>query len=150
MSQEINPVHDNDSESGESNFQPPPQTTISELLNKDAEDEALNRYKQALLGNAANQAGIQEDSSLEFVQMRVFVDGQTEPIEFTLPGIKLSILKLKFLENTSFQKTTTKAKKGNIFLIFNLIVKPLKCICKNNKLNEGSVYFAQIDFKVIL
>lgn len=86
MSQEIDPAHDNDSDSIESGFQAPPKTTISELLNKDAEDEALNRYKQALLGSAANQAGINEDSAIEFSKMTVFIKDNDTPLEFTLPG----------------------------------------------------------------
>lgn len=37
----------------DANYKPPPQKTITEILEADKEDESLRRYKEALLGGAA-------------------------------------------------------------------------------------------------
>ncbi|KAG4066502.1 hypothetical protein HA402_007138 [Bradysia odoriphaga] len=39
----------------ESNYQPPPQKTIEEILATDQEDESLRKYKEALLGAAQSE-----------------------------------------------------------------------------------------------
>ena len=36
----------------ESNYKPPPEKTIEQLLQADAEDESLRKYKETLLGEA--------------------------------------------------------------------------------------------------
>lgn len=36
----------------ESNYKPPPEKTIEEILQIDQEDESLRKYKEALLGQA--------------------------------------------------------------------------------------------------
>uniref|UniRef100_A0A915Q535 Uncharacterized protein n=1 Tax=Setaria digitata TaxID=48799 RepID=A0A915Q535_9BILA len=39
-------------DSAQENYVPPPQKSVSEIIATDANDESLNRYKQALLGQA--------------------------------------------------------------------------------------------------
>lgn len=39
----------------ESNYQPPPQKTIEEIIAADQEDESLRKYKEALLGAAQSE-----------------------------------------------------------------------------------------------
>lgn len=39
----------------ESNYVPPPQKTIGELVAADQEDESLRKYKETLLGNAITE-----------------------------------------------------------------------------------------------
>lgn len=39
----------------ESNYQPPPQKSIEELVATDQEDESLRKYKEALLGAAQSE-----------------------------------------------------------------------------------------------
>lgn len=39
----------------ESNYQPPPQKTIEEIVAADHEDESLRKYKEALLGAAQTE-----------------------------------------------------------------------------------------------
>lgn len=39
----------------ESNYQPPPQKTIEEIVAADQEDESLRKYKEALLGAAQSE-----------------------------------------------------------------------------------------------
>lgn len=43
---------DVEGEEHDTNYQPPPQKTIEEILAADAEDESLRKYKEALLGEA--------------------------------------------------------------------------------------------------
>ncbi|XP_037906669.1 rho GDP-dissociation inhibitor 1 isoform X2 [Hermetia illucens] len=53
---EVVDSHDHgDEDEHDSNYQPPPQKTIEEIMAADQEDESLRRYKEALLGDA--QAG---------------------------------------------------------------------------------------------
>lgn len=46
-------AEDVDQLSLDANYKPPPQKTITEILEADKEDESLRRYKEALLGGAA-------------------------------------------------------------------------------------------------
>lgn len=48
---EMNPA-EVEQEEHDSNYQPPPQKTIEEIMAADAEDESLRKYKEALLGEA--------------------------------------------------------------------------------------------------
>lgn len=41
---------ENENNDVDSNYQPPPQKTIEEIVNADQEDESLRKYKEALLG----------------------------------------------------------------------------------------------------
>jgi len=43
-------IHDDDEI--DSNYKPPPEKTIEELLNADKEDASLQKYKEKLLGDA--------------------------------------------------------------------------------------------------
>lgn len=36
----------------ESNYKPPPEKSIEQILNSDKEDESLRKYKETLLGEA--------------------------------------------------------------------------------------------------
>ncbi|XP_061401786.1 rho GDP-dissociation inhibitor 1 [Musca vetustissima] len=47
---DIDPHHDDDVH--DSNYQPPPEKTIEEIMAADQEDESLRRYKEQLLGEA--------------------------------------------------------------------------------------------------
>lgn len=51
---EIETVGDGENEV-ESNYQPPPQKTIEEIIAADQEDESLRKYKEALLGAAQSE-----------------------------------------------------------------------------------------------
>lgn len=44
-------IHDDDEEV-DSNYKPPPEKSIEELLSADKEDESLQKYKEKLLGDA--------------------------------------------------------------------------------------------------
>lgn len=49
-------IHDDDDI--ESNYKPPPEKTIEELLNADKEDASLQKYKEKLLGGVASSGKI--------------------------------------------------------------------------------------------
>lgn len=49
-------IHDDDDI--DSNYKPPPEKTIEELLNADKEDASLQKYKEKLLGGVANSGKI--------------------------------------------------------------------------------------------
>lgn len=51
----------------ESNYQPPPQKTIEEILATDQEDESLRKYKEALLGAAQSEKIIVGECSTPFI-----------------------------------------------------------------------------------
>ena len=46
-----------DQPTDDANYQPPPEKTIDDLVKADADDPALQRYKEALLGSAVAGSG---------------------------------------------------------------------------------------------
>lgn len=48
----VNKISINDDDEIDSNYKPPPEKSIEELLNTDKEDESLQKYKEKLLGDA--------------------------------------------------------------------------------------------------
>lgn len=48
----VNKININDDDEIDSNYKPPPEKSIEELLNTDKEDESLQKYKEKLLGDA--------------------------------------------------------------------------------------------------
>lgn len=48
----IEELHLSTPEEIDSNYKPPPEKTIEEILETDKEDESLRKYKEALLGEA--------------------------------------------------------------------------------------------------
>lgn len=55
MSNDKNVLLENDNGEIESNYQPPPQKSIEEIVAADQEDESLRKYKEALLGAAQSE-----------------------------------------------------------------------------------------------
>lgn len=55
MSNDKNVDLENDNGEIESNYQPPPQKSIEEIVAADQEDESLRKYKEALLGAAQSE-----------------------------------------------------------------------------------------------
>lgn len=55
---------DNAGDVVESNYQPPPQKTIEEIVAADQEDESLRKYKEALLGAAQSEKIIVGECSI--------------------------------------------------------------------------------------
>ena len=78
-------IHEEDThvEELESNYVPPPQKTIGELLAADKEDESLRKYKEALLGKAVAETIVIEPENPKKVLVKKLVlvsEGQTEKV----------------------------------------------------------------------
>ncbi|KAF6198791.1 hypothetical protein GE061_006813, partial [Apolygus lucorum] len=65
----------------ESNYKPPPEKSLEEILSADQEDESLQKYKAALLGEAQAQAIIVDPSDERKVivkKLALCVDGRPD------------------------------------------------------------------------
>uniref|UniRef100_A0A0A9W2P2 Rho GDP-dissociation inhibitor 3 n=1 Tax=Lygus hesperus TaxID=30085 RepID=A0A0A9W2P2_LYGHE len=72
----------------ESNYKPPPEKSLEEILSADQEDESLQKYKAALLGEAKAQAIIVDPSDERKVivkKLALCVDGRPD-MELDLTG----------------------------------------------------------------
>lgn len=54
---EIQPVTEEDEEQP-TNYKPPPQKTLTEMIEADKDDESLRKYKETLLGSSAGGAAV--------------------------------------------------------------------------------------------
>lgn len=85
---EIQPVTEEDEEQP-TNYKPPPQKTLTEMIEADKDDESLRKYKETLLGSSAGGAAvIIEPSNPKRVLVRKLVllaEGQPEK-ELDLTG----------------------------------------------------------------
>nr|XP_053634615.1 rho GDP-dissociation inhibitor 1-like [Cherax quadricarinatus]XP_053634616.1 rho GDP-dissociation inhibitor 1-like [Cherax quadricarinatus] len=82
---EIEPVPEEDEPT---NYKPPPEKTLEEMLNKDTEDESLRKYKETLLGSSAAGATVIEPDNQNRVLVRKLVllaEGQPD-MELDLTG----------------------------------------------------------------
>ncbi|KAK8743259.1 hypothetical protein OTU49_001331 [Cherax quadricarinatus] len=82
---EIEPVPEEDEPT---NYKPPPEKTLEEMLNKDTEDESLRKYKETLLGSSAAGATVIEPHNQNRVLVRKLVllaEGQPD-MELDLTG----------------------------------------------------------------
>ncbi|VDK89335.1 unnamed protein product [Litomosoides sigmodontis] len=71
--------NDSERDSTQENYVPPPQKSVSEIIAADADDESLNRYKQALLGQAkSGQVIVDATNPLNVVvrSITLVVDGR--------------------------------------------------------------------------
>lgn len=55
LEKQVDVENENDNAELETNYQPPPQKTIEEIIAADQEDESLRKYKEALLGAAQTE-----------------------------------------------------------------------------------------------
>ncbi|EFA83600.1 Rho GDP-dissociation inhibitor [Heterostelium album PN500] len=106
-------------------YKPSKKVTVDELMNQDAEDESLRKYKQALLGSAV--AGPKDDPRRVVVQEMIvmFEDRPGGNITYNLET-KESIEKMK---NTPFVlKEECKYKIRIVFKVQHDIVSGLKYV----------------------
>jgi len=65
------------------NYKPPPQKSLDEIINADAEDESLRKYKEALLGQATKDAIIVEPNDPRKVivkRLALLVEGREDMV----------------------------------------------------------------------
>ena len=51
-------AHGDDHDEEDGSYKPPAEKSLNEIINQDQDDDALKRYKDALLGNAASGAAV--------------------------------------------------------------------------------------------
>ncbi|XP_023017826.1 rho GDP-dissociation inhibitor isoform X2 [Leptinotarsa decemlineata] len=120
---------DNDNET---NYKPPPEKTIEEILQIDQEDESLRKYKEALLGQAQTGPIIVEPDNPKkvIVKRLVLVAADRPEIALDLTG-DLSQLKKK----TFIIKEGVSYKIRIEFIVQREIVHGLKYVQKTSKMS---------------
>ncbi|KAL3273487.1 hypothetical protein HHI36_014928 [Cryptolaemus montrouzieri] len=115
----------------ESNYKPPPEKTIDEILRTDEEDESLRKYKEALLGNAQTGTIVVEPDNPRkvIVKKLVLVVADRPEISLDLTG---DLSKLK--KETFIIKEGVSYKIRIEFIVQREIVHGLKYIQKTSKL----------------
>ncbi|KAJ8979968.1 hypothetical protein NQ317_013716 [Molorchus minor] len=120
-----------DNEEHESNYKPPPEKTIEEILQIDQEDESLRKYKEALLGQA--QTGpvvVEPDNPRKVIVKRLVLVATDRPeIALDLTGDLSQLKKETFIikEGVSYRIRIE-------FIVQREIVHGLKYVQKTSKL----------------
>jgi len=127
----------------ESNYKPPPEKTIQEILAADQEDESLRKYKETLLGQ--NQAEIvvvePDDPRRVLVKKLVLVVADRPEIALDLTG---DISKLK--KETFVIKEGVSYKIRIEFMVQREIVHGLKYVQKTYRMGvPGSDEYEPVD-----
>ncbi|CAG9817801.1 unnamed protein product [Phaedon cochleariae] len=115
----------------ETNYKPPPEKTIEEILQIDQEDESLRKYKEALLGQAQTGPVIVEPDNPRkvIVKRLVLVAADRPEIALDLSG---DVSQLK--KETFTIKEGVSYKIRIEFLVQREIVHGLKYVQKTSKL----------------
>uniref|UniRef100_A0A2M4AHG1 Rho GDP-dissociation inhibitor 3 n=1 Tax=Anopheles triannulatus TaxID=58253 RepID=A0A2M4AHG1_9DIPT len=118
-------------EEHDTNYQPPPQKTIEEIMAADAEDESLRKYKEALLGEAQAEKIIFDDSDPRkvIVKKLALVAADRDPMELDLTG---DLTKLK--KNVFVIKEGIQYKIRIDFVVQREIVHGLKYVQKTYRM----------------
>ncbi|ETN68023.1 rho guanine dissociation factor [Anopheles darlingi] len=127
---EVNPA-EVEQEEHDTNYQPPPQKTIEEIMAADAEDESLRKYKEALLGEAQAEKIIFDDSDPRkvIVKKLALVAADRDPMELDLTG---DLTKLK--KNVFVIKEGIQYKIRIDFVVQREIVHGLKYVQKTYRM----------------
>jgi Rho GDP-dissociation inhibitor len=70
-------------------YKPPPEKSLQEIINADAEDESLKKYKEALLGHATNNEVVVDQSNPNRVivkSLALVVEGRPDVVLDLSPG----------------------------------------------------------------
>ncbi|EAA00172.2 rho GDP-dissociation inhibitor 1 isoform X2 [Anopheles arabiensis] len=127
---EMNPA-EVEQEEHDSNYQPPPQKTIEEIMAADAEDESLRKYKEALLGEAQAEKIIFDESDPRkvIVKKLALLVADRDPMELDLTG---DLTKLK--KNVFVIKEGIQYKIRIDFVVQREIVHGLKYVQKTYRM----------------
>jgi hypothetical protein len=131
MSEEVKDIDVEQEQEHASNYQPPPQKTIEELVKIDAEDESLRKYKEALLGKAGTETVIVDANNPKnvIVKRLALVTEERDDMILELDG-DLSTLK----KQTFTIKEGIKYKIRIDFYVQREIVHGLKYVQKTFRL----------------
>uniref|UniRef100_A0A182MI20 Rho GDP-dissociation inhibitor n=1 Tax=Anopheles culicifacies TaxID=139723 RepID=A0A182MI20_9DIPT len=127
---EVNPA-EVEQEEHDSNYQPPPQKTIEEIMAADAEDESLRKYKEALLGEAQAEKIVFDESDPRkvIVKKLALLVADRDPMELDLTG---DLTKLK--KNVFVIKEGIQYKIRIDFVVQREIVHGLKYVQKTYRM----------------
>ncbi|XP_053671124.1 rho GDP-dissociation inhibitor 1 [Anopheles nili] len=127
---EMNPA-EVEQEEHDTNYQPPPQKTIEEIMAADAEDESLRKYKEALLGEAQAEKIVfdESDSRKVIVKKLALIVADRDPMELDLTG---DLTKLK--KNVFVIKEGIQYKIRIDFVVQREIVHGLKYVQKTYRM----------------
>lgn len=128
---EVENVAPLEGEEHDANYQPPPQKSIQEIMEADAEDESLRKYKEALLGEAQSEKIIFDasDPRKVIVKKLSLIVADREPVELDLTGDISSIKKNVFSIKEGIQY-----KLRIDFVVQREIVHGLKYVQKTYRL----------------
>lgn len=128
---EVNPAEVEQEQEHDSNYQPPPQKTIEEIMAADAEDESLRKYKEALLGEAQAEKIIFDasDTRKVIVKKLALLVADRDPMELDLTG---DLTKLK--KNVFVIKEGIQYKLRIDFVVQREIVHGLKYVQKTYRM----------------
>lgn len=115
----------------ESNYQPPPQKTIEEIIAADQEDESLRKYKEALLGAAQSEKIVVDanDSRKVIVKRLALCVPEREDMELDLTGDLSKLKKQVFVIKEGVQY-----KMRIDFVVQREIVHGLKYVQKTSRM----------------
>lgn len=127
---EVNPA-EVEQEEHDTNYQPPPQKTIEEIMAADAEDESLRKYKEALLGEAQAEKIVFDESDPRkvIVKKLALLVADRDPMELDLTG---DLTKLK--KNVFVIKEGIQYKIRIDFVVQREIVHGLKYVQKTYRM----------------
>ena len=77
------------------NYKPPPEKSLTEIINADKEDESLQKYKQTLLGAATKEQVIVEPNNPNRVivkKLALLVEGRPDMELDLAPGLPLFLI----------------------------------------------------------
>ncbi|KFB53891.1 AGAP012168-PA-like protein [Anopheles sinensis] len=128
---EVNPAEVEQEQEHDTNYQPPPQKTIEEIMAADAEDESLRKYKEALLGEAQAEKIIFDasDTRKVIVKKLALLVADRDPMELDLTG---DLSKLK--KNVFVIKEGIQYKLRIDFIVQREIVHGLKYVQKTYRM----------------
>ncbi|XP_053668685.1 rho GDP-dissociation inhibitor 1 [Anopheles marshallii] len=126
----VNPA-EVEQEEHDTNYQPPPQKTIEEIMAADAEDESLRKYKEALLGEAQAEKIVFDESDPRkvIVKKLALLVADRDPMELDLTG---DLTKLK--KNVFVIKEGIQYKIRIDFVVQREIVHGLKYVQKTYRM----------------
>ncbi|XP_052888595.1 rho GDP-dissociation inhibitor 1 [Anopheles moucheti] len=127
---EVNPA-EVEQEEHDTNYQPPPQKTIEEIMAADSEDESLRKYKEALLGEAQAEKIVFDESDPRkvIVKKLALLVADRDPMELDLTG---DLTKLK--KNVFVIKEGIQYKIRIDFVVQREIVHGLKYVQKTYRM----------------
>ena len=127
---------DEEADSASLGYKPPAEKSLGDIINTDAEDEALQKYKAALLGSAAGGKAIEVEpgnpNNVIVKKLALVVEGRPD-MELDLTG------DLKAIKKTVLYKAIAEVKRESLTANFFLQTFAIK---------EGIQFRIRIDFFV--